>query len=804
MPWLVVATLGLLLGDLLAVWQLPPSLLASFAAGGAALALFGMARYQPGTIDWARCGVALLALALGFANADRVYRPVLPAGHIGTLSLPATVRFEGRLARDPERRGVQTRMIVAVERRYHAGAWQEATGLLSLSIQGAEQRWGAGDRVQGALTLRRPRNFGNPAELDYEAHLARQGIYATGFAYDDRALQREPAVASWSSAMSRWRRATRTAYRQALPLADAQLLEALVLGSQRELPIETQDAFRRTGTSHILAISGLNVGLVAAAAYVALRWLLARSQQILLLANVQKLATLLSLLPVILYAGIAGTNVATVRALAMAAVLLGAILVERRQRSAVSLAAAAALVLLLWPGSGRDPSFQLSFVAVAGLMLGMGRFGPWWRERARQRMLHLRGWRGSVENVVAVYLAVSVSAMAATVPLVAYHFNQLSLIAPLANAVVVPLLGSVAVGLGLLAAVASLLWEPLAWLFAWLSWPALWIGRNAVMLFAAAPLAAVRVPSLTVLELAVVYGGLIAALLRLRHLRHAAWASLLVIGLADAGWWCRERYFSRDLAVTFLSVGQGDCAVVELPGGEVMVVDGGGLSSRSFDVGERIVAPFLWSRKIVGVDYLVLSHPQWDHYSGLGYLAEQFAPRQLWWNGKRSEAKSFVTLLERLERGGAELVTMKRGLTRSLDSVAVRVLAPERIAGVSPNDSSLVLSLAFGGEEILFTGDIERDAEGELVRNYGEQLRAAVLKVPHHGSATSSGAEFLERVQPRYAVMSLGFANRFGFPNPAVLRRYRAIGTETFRTDVDGAVAVRISPEGKISIRPTR
>jgi competence protein ComEC len=285
----------------------------------------------------------------------------------------------------------------------------------------------------------------------------------------------------------------------------------------------------------------------------------------------------------------------------------------------------------------------------------------------------------------------------------------------------------------------------------------------------------------------------------------AALAILVVVGSGDLVFWYVDRYHRTDLRLTFLSVGQGDSAVIELPGGEVMVVDAGGLRSRSFDPGERLVAPFLWRRKIARVDYLVLTHPQLDHYGGLAFLAEEFSPREFWFNGETATTRRFVRLQAALAANGVRNRVLRRGMRRRLGAATMVVHAPtEGQRLLRTNDRSLVLSLLFGRHQVLFAGDIERAAERRLLALAAERLRSTVLKVPHHGSRTSSTAAFVSAVRPALAVVSAGFRNPFGLPHPQVLQRYAGIRCRVVRTDADGAISVRLAEDGHIVLRRAR
>jgi competence protein ComEC len=304
------------------------------------------------------------------------------------------------------------------------------------------------------------------------------------------------------------------------------------------------------------------------------------------------------------------------------------------------------------------------------------------------------------------------------------------------------------------------------------------------------------VPTPTLFELALCYGALSLPWVPRRR-RRAVAAVLVVLGGADIGSWARERFFRRDLLVRFLDVGQGDAAVVELPGGAVVVVDGGGFPRSRFDVGERVVARYLWTRKVLRLEAIAATHADFDHQGGLHALAREFSPRELW----RSRLAAAAEGLEPLER----IVRERGGRVRALSAgeevwrsggVAIHCLHPPPEGRLSDNDSSLVLRIAAGEVSLLLAGDVEREAEERIPAPAAE-----VLKVPHHGSRTSSTSGFLSRVRPRVAVFSVGSGNRYGLPHPEVLARYRALGVRILRTDLDGSILVR-ARDSAFQVRP--
>jgi competence protein ComEC len=746
--------------------------------------------------------LALLVMAFGFGNwtSMRVLRPPLAANHVARWATAETYVLEGRLLADPERSERRNHIRLVAE---YLGVGKERTsvdGNILLSLRTLEREWLAGDRIRTRLRLRRPRNFGNPVEFDYQGYLARQAIYATAFLADDGSIELLHRPEQWTPLAS-WRRGFGMVIDRTLSGTERSILRALVIGDAAAVAPPVRQKFTAAGVSHVLSISGLHVGMVAAFGYLGARWLLSRSRWLLLAASVPKLSVLASLLPVLLYAGIAGGSTATLRAVIMAVVFLGAVVVDRRRNLLVSLAFAALIISLLWPASVLDISFQLSFTAVLFLVLTLERFWPWWRGWEERRLVRLRqGWIRWARPI-AVYLTVSGAAMVGTVPLTAFHFNQASIVALAANSLVVPILGTGAVAVGLSAALLYPVTTVGAELLVALSWPLLRLGTALVTLFAELPYASVRVVTPSFIEVAIIYGALLVSLCVRGRWRTLGLAVAGFLVLLDAGWWYRERYLGRDLRVTFLSVGQGDATVIECPGGQVLVVDGGGIGDGSFDIGERVIAPYLWSRKIARLDAVILTHPQWDHYGGLAFLTEHFAPGEFWSNGDEPRrSKRFDQLRATIRDSQTRSVITPVGMERACGGAVVRVLGPSGVSE-SLNDRSLVLQVELGSTAVLLTGDVERAGEAALLAAGRDRLRSAVLKVPHHGSSTSSSPSFVAAVAPRVAIASLGFDNRFGFPHPKTLATYRSAGVSFLRTDLDGAVTLTVAADGHMKIQ---
>jgi len=280
------------------------------------------------------------------------------------------------------------------------------------------------------------------------------------------------------------------------------------------------------------------------------------------------------------------------------------------------------------------------------------------------------------------------------------------------------------------------------------------------------------------------------------------WAAGLALGClgADAVYWGYQRYWRNELRLTVIDVGQGASVLVEFPGGPVALVDGGGFGDRSrFDVGAAVVAPVLWRKKIMAVDWLVLTHTDADHLNGLVFIAENFTIGQLWTNGQGSGSSKYRQLMDLVGRLAIAAPALDRISRRqAVNGVDVALLYPpegflqrsRKEPWSDPNNNGLVLKLAMGKAGFLIPGDIKAPAEAELVAQAGADLAATVLVAPHHGSKTSSTPAFVDAVKPRVTVASVGWHNRFHFPHPTVVQRLEQAGSRVLRTDLDGAVQI--------------
>jgi competence protein ComEC len=349
------------------------------------------------------------------------------------------------------------------------------------------------------------------------------------------------------------------------------------------------------------------------------------------------------------------------------------------------------------------------------------------------------------------------------------------------------LVGFVVVPLGLAISFISLAWPqllmPLVSVTEWLLWLTGWL----VQWFAAVPFAHVAVPAPNLWEVGTLY-LLIGSLLWLKKSRYAVIAVVFSSSLlmADIAYWCRERWARKELRVTYLNVGQGDAVVVEFPGAKTLLIDAGGTATGEFDTGEAIVGPFLRSRKILKVDYLLVSHPRVDHYGGMASIVREFSPEEFWSSGTKGRTRRFEELDQMLASSQVTRVTLTdEAPCRAIGGVNLCFLYPP---GDRSDDASVVLQLEYGKVRFLFAGDIDKRDE-QLLAQKPARLNSAVLKVPRHGSATASTLEFISAVEPRLALVS-GSTRNAPAHRQEIADRYRNAGAEMLRTEEDGAILI--------------
>jgi competence protein ComEC len=741
----------------------------------------------------------LLLAASGYLSIQPWLGRALPDDHVGRYAGQDKWLVGGFVQDMPEGAGQRRHFILQADQLSQGGRPIVVRGKVRVSTNGELDQLQPGARVTVIGRLAEVRGFCNPHGFDYERFMALQGVHARMYAPVDRIRIEAAGQGGRQKRLDGIRRDLQLRMAAALqdfPPAVKQLLGALTLGERAAMDEKLQEAFRRAGVSHVLAISGLHIGMVALAAFALFSRLLVWIPPLLARGWVRKAAAALTLLPVTGYALLAGMSPSTQRALIMAAAFLMTFWIGRPRDWFNALGLAALVILIVTPPALMSISFQLSFAAVLTIVTGM-RHLP-----VPTADFSAPVWRRWIIGVIA-FTAVSLLAIWGTTPLTMRYFNHISWVGPLSNLLVVPLVGLLVVPAGLLGIICA----PISTLVSGLCWKAaamaLQIIVTVVSTIAAWPLAASMSVTPTLLEMTLFY--LFSATLMLwknRTFRIAGLSIVLLVGTLDAAYWIHRRFMSRNLTVTAVDVGQGSANVLQLPKGYTVLVDGGGFSDNSaFDVGRSVLAPYLWSNKIKTIDLMILTHADSDHLHGLLYILEKFKVHRIWSNHEPAATGGYRRWQELIAEHGIEHLPFERlPLQETLGTVQLEILGPEPEFHQRPkaksrrdlNNNSLVVRVSLHEVSFLFTGDIKAAAEKELLLRHGaDHLRSTIFFVPHHGSKSSSTAAFIEAVQPSESVIAVGWQNRFNFPHPGVLMRLEHASSRIWRTDLSGAVIVR-------------
>jgi len=718
----------------------------------------------------------------------------IPVRHIMNLSIPGQpLTCTATLIQDPVYKSPHTQFIVRTDSLIGKTNCQ-TTGKLMVMVNGSIPPLYYGDRIRLQGTLALPSAKRNPGGFDYRAYLAIRNIHGILRPLKGFTPEITGKGGSWFLRYVIYpirRRMKRTLQEPTSGHANA-VLQALLLGDKTELDSTIREAFARAGIVHILAVSGLHTGFVCG-------FLILFFGCLRLPYTLQIFLTISGL---VLFALLTEANPPVVRAVCMASLYLIGTLLQRRPSTFNILGITALLFLMVHPQQLFSPGFQFSYSAVFSILF----FYP--------KLTLLRPVKFIMSKCISVTLItklvqlilVSLAASLGTIPLTALYYNQIPTLFILTNLFAIPMAGLI-VTLGFLTVVFSLIHPWIASVYGCLTQMIIFMLIKITMTFSHLPYSGLvfRTPSLFHISLYFSFISIILNIYNDKKRKLCILTSLCILNVFI--WYTAIRADRRNLTWTQLDVGQGDAAVLQLPGNRTLLIDCGDRTPY-FDNGKRVIAPYLRHMGISQLHAVFITHPHNDHIGGLPYLLEHFTIDHLYIIASEYHSALHTECNHLITSYGIPCDTLCAGNVIGWDQyIRLQVLSPPILHNkvqrrTNLNSRSLVLRLLYGKTALLFMGDAERDVERRLLDTI-EPLNANAIKIGHHGSSTSSTLPFLRNVQPEYAIVSVGKKNRFNHPSPDIITRLQALPSGLLRTDQDGAVNI-VSTGKSVFHRPWR
>lgn len=698
------------------------------------------------------------------------------------------ILLQGVVCQEPDVREGKVSYTLTVEKVQERGTVRTERGLVLVSVYQPQSIYSYGDRIEVKGILKQPESPGNPGQFDYQRYLARRGIHLLISSYEDENVKKLAHIREnpWREMAYQSKERLQALLQKTLPPEQSALMQGMLFGSTEKIPDEISRQFQAVSLVHILSVSGYHVGILLAA--------------FLFITRIISLPRLwegiIGTVLLLFYAFMTGLGPAIIRATVMGIISLWGMFWGREKDWPIAMALAGAVVLFVWPAALWDPGCQLSFMVTWGILY----LTPKLEKLFSPLPISFR-----------LVIAVSLAAELTAAPLVAYHFNMLSLVGVVTNILLAPVI-SMAMLISLSGMFVGLIWLGLAQLISASGSFLIDLMLALVQFFSSLPHGIYYLSSPPVFLILCYYAVLFFlpywikkdVIDKINIKLTLVTVVCLIIGWLF--WIAMANDSSRNLTVHFIDVGQGDAAFIQTPSGKNMLIDAGGWPgdfAKDSGAGSKVVVPYLQRQGVNNLDVVVISHPHEDHAAGmraviktlpvkLAILTPSIQETEQEGSGEKADP-GYIKLRQDFKQRGVPVQVGLAGETLVLDpQIKIKILAPSQ-ANEDFNEGSLVLKIIYGEKSFLFTGDIGPETEMELLKD-PKELKSDVLKVPHHGSKNFS-PEFFSAVAPSVGVISVGAHNRFGHPGLATLNELEALSCRTYRTDKNGVI--RVTSDGR-------
>lgn len=637
-----------------------------------------------------------------------------------------------------------------------------------------------GDYIKINAKIELPSKARNYMGFDYKRYLKSKKIIATILDVENVEILDVNKANTAENIFNSVRNNIKKIMYKLLPKDARELAIGMMIGDKEELDANITENFKNSNLTHMLAVSGAHISYVILGLNLMLKKTSNRFRKIFIICFL------------IFFVGVTDFTPSVQRASIMAILLLISTMLYRSQDTYTSIAFSGLVILIINPYSFFDVGFQLSFGGTIGIVL------------MYNNLIKRFKTNGKLKGYIVSSVCVSVCANLIIIPIMAFNFNTVSLTFWISNLLAGPFLGVIII-LGFCVYLLSFVIFPVAKIISIPLKYLIYILLIIVKYCSKIPFSSITIRTPYIFEIFIYYIILYLVFNYAKikpYFKKLVVIILIAILIANS---CIHVQNHGKMIIYFIDVGQGDSTLIRTAKNKTILIDGGGSENSSFDVGEKTLLPYLLDRKITLLDYVVISHFDTDHCGGILYLMEHIKVKNIIISKQGKESGNYNKFKNIVLDKGISVIFVKKGDKIKIDNETyMDILFPGNnlISDNILNNNSIVTKICYNNFSILFTGDVEEIAENEICSQYNttNKLKANILKVAHHGSKTSSTAEFIKMVKPQIALIGVGEKNKFGHPNDGVIQRLKNMNTKIYRTDKMGEIVIQINNMGEVKI----